>query len=247
MSGPSLSRFVGWRARIGLVIPSNNTVIEPELYAMAPAGVTIHASRILSCGPSPQGIIEMERSADRALGELRAGGLTTLVYACLATSFVKGRDWTEGFNRRLAGESAAITAAEAIFSTLKFLAATRITIATAYPSRINDLIPAFFKSYGFDVAKISSLEIADSSQLWRISQEDIWALGKMALASATDALCFLGTDIPTAGVLEPMEARFGLPVIATNQAILFRALAECGVDEPIAGYGSLLRLRRVIS
>lgn len=52
----------GYRAKIGLVIPSNNTVIEPELWAMHPAGVSVHGNRILTHGSTPEGIIEMKKA-----------------------------------------------------------------------------------------------------------------------------------------------------------------------------------------
>src|SRR5258705_11815136 len=41
----SMQDFYGWRARIGLIYPSSSTVMEPELYAMAPEGVSIHTTR----------------------------------------------------------------------------------------------------------------------------------------------------------------------------------------------------------
>ncbi|MCG8508382.1 MAG: hypothetical protein MI741_04060, partial [Rhodospirillales bacterium] len=36
----------GYRGRIGLIVPSTNTVNEPEFYQMAPPGVSIHTARI---------------------------------------------------------------------------------------------------------------------------------------------------------------------------------------------------------
>ena len=37
----------GWRARIGLIIPANNVVIEPEFYKMMPEGVCVFSARIM--------------------------------------------------------------------------------------------------------------------------------------------------------------------------------------------------------
>ena len=46
----------GWRARIGLVIPANNTVIEPEFARMVPDGVASFGAKIRSHGLSAEGI-----------------------------------------------------------------------------------------------------------------------------------------------------------------------------------------------
>src|SRR5688572_26009521 len=43
---------LGYRAKMGVVVPSTNTIMEPELYAMAPPGVTFHAARMYVGQPS---------------------------------------------------------------------------------------------------------------------------------------------------------------------------------------------------
>jgi maleate isomerase len=37
----------GWRARIGLLIPSPNTTMEPEFNQVVPEGVSVHAERMI--------------------------------------------------------------------------------------------------------------------------------------------------------------------------------------------------------
>lgn len=49
--------MIGWRARFGVIVPSNNVVLEPDLYRMAPAGISIHFARIWSGQDTPE---EME-------------------------------------------------------------------------------------------------------------------------------------------------------------------------------------------
>ena len=37
---------VGWRAKLGVIVPSTNTVVEHDFNRMAPTGVTCHAGRM---------------------------------------------------------------------------------------------------------------------------------------------------------------------------------------------------------
>ena len=41
----------GWVARLGVVCPSTNAVLEPELWRLAPPGITVHVARAYQNGP----------------------------------------------------------------------------------------------------------------------------------------------------------------------------------------------------
>ena len=62
--------MLGWRARIGVLVPSTNTTLEPELYAMAPRGVTCHVSRMYV----PQAVIGTAAEVDVFIQHVRGNG-----------------------------------------------------------------------------------------------------------------------------------------------------------------------------
>ena len=47
MSNPPI---YGRRGRIGLVVPANNSVIEPEFWSVLPDGVALYATRVMAKG-----------------------------------------------------------------------------------------------------------------------------------------------------------------------------------------------------
>jgi maleate cis-trans isomerase len=57
-------------------------------------------------------------------------------------------------------------------------------------------------------------------------------------------MCIVATDLPTVVEIATLEQELGKPVITTNQAILWKALALCGIDQPIQGFGQLLEKAR---
>ena len=107
----------GWRAKIGMMIPTNNTVIEPEMAYFAPDGVTFHATRMVSSRTgtaSIEGLHNLVSCVDRASEELSITGVDSVLYGCLSTSFaVEG--WDQQFQEKTAAwmPTPAITALEA--------------------------------------------------------------------------------------------------------------------------------------
>ena len=86
--------YYGWRARIGLIYIADSTVMEPELYAMAPEGVSIHTARIDLADPSAEGIANMMagdevEAAARLLGK---APLHVVTFGGTSATFLEGQE-----------------------------------------------------------------------------------------------------------------------------------------------------------
>ena len=80
----------GWRARIGLLVPSVNTTIEPEFWQLAPAGVSVHSARMDVGGQgTPEAVRNMEQVAKRAASEVGMTRPDVVVYGCTSGSFCR--------------------------------------------------------------------------------------------------------------------------------------------------------------
>lgn len=235
----------GWRARIGLVVPSNNTVVEPEFGIMAPEGVAAYGARILSSGLAPEAIVRMVENSHRAVAELRAGDMSLIAYACLATSLVKGRGWTDDFLetvRRDSGRPAA-AAAPATVAALRALDVSRVALATPYTERINSLLPALFEDAGISIVSLRSRTVENSLAVCRLPSSAAYDLALAADCPEAEAVCILATDFRTVDILDALEGALGKPAISTNQALMWQCLDLAGVEGPLAGFGALLRDR----
>lgn len=235
----------GWRARIGLIIPANNTVIEPEIQNCLPDGVTVHSTRMLVEGPyDSEALIQMERNAARAIQELNVLEPDVQVYACMATSLVKGRDWNEAYIRRLDeahSKSPMLTAASATMDALQTFGARRVAVFSPYPPPIHQFLRQFFDSYGLEITSNLNLEIDGYVEVTQQDPRQIYRRAREMNLEGADALCILSTDLPTLPIVEPLERDCGIPVVSTNQAVLWRALHTAHVACSVDGRGRLLR------
>ncbi|MBI4484084.1 MAG: aspartate/glutamate racemase family protein [Acidobacteria bacterium] len=226
----------GWRSRIGFIVPSNNTVIEPELYHVVPEGISFHFTKIVFGTPASDG-----RNKDvggEAAGVLQRAGVDVIVYACMATSLVDAAQWERDTAERTGIPAA--TASSALKEALRALGVQSVALVCHYTKDRFGLLRESFKADGFRVASIESANVADPKQVNLIPTEEVYRLARKADTKEANAVCLLATDLRTFPILQQLEDDLGKPVVSSNQAILWKALQLAGVKTQIQGYGSLL-------
>ena len=229
-----------------MLVPAGNPTIEPELYRMAPPSITIHFARLDSLAGQPGAVDAMER---RTLGYLDALPAATRVLAAVrpavvalahtAVSYLTGFAGEPGLLARLhelAG-TPAFTAASAIHAALRHLGARRLALATPYPEAIARAGRAYWQAAGFEVVAHRRL---DTANIYDETEERAAELGRAADVGEADTVLISGTGLPTAGIVERLEADLGKPVVTSQAATLWHALQLLGVDARVPGRGRLL-------
>jgi maleate cis-trans isomerase len=92
--------MLGWRGMVGLIVPSNNNVVLPELYSALPDGVTAYETRMRVEGDLTfEALRKMTGDAEAAAELLRQTGVDFICYCCRASTIVKGWEWERGCSR----------------------------------------------------------------------------------------------------------------------------------------------------
>ncbi len=241
--------MLGWRARIGVLLPPGNPTVEPELYRMTPHGVSIHFARLdsssSSSAPGAHGGMEDRTQAyldslPAVAPALGAVNPAVVVLAFTAASYSHGFAREHVLADRIASltGSRALTAAQAIFAALQHLGVKKLALGTPYPESISALGRAYWEAAGLKV--VGYARLAGVENIYDESEERAYRLARQADVPEADAVLLSGTGLPTVGVLEVLERDLGKPVVSSNQASLWRALRMAGVREPVAGFGRLL-------
>jgi arylmalonate decarboxylase len=238
-------RVYGARARLGLVVPSTNTVAETEFWRMAPAGVTVHTSRMPFFSERyEKPFDEMESHLPRVFDEANSAEPDVIAYGCTASS-AKGnpRDY-EGELSEQAG-TPTVTAAGALVAALEAFDAERIALVTPYPPEINAKERVFFAENDIEVVVDESV-IVDQKQL-RIKNMNRVPTAKLVERAVAlggradvDAVLLSCCDMPALDAIPRIEAALGKPVISSTQALFWRAARTAGIDDAIEGLGRLL-------
>jgi maleate isomerase len=230
------STVYGKHGKLGLVVPANNSVIEPELCSVLPAGFAAYATRVMAKGDlTVDAIRRMEADVDTAVDQIAATMVDVIVYCDMVTTFIMEPGWNEAAVERLTARTGTpvISAWTALRDALAAIGARRIALATPYPRAIHALAAPFFRQRGLHVASDATLDIVAMREVPSVDHARLMRLVRSLDVSGCDAVVLLATDLPTFGSIGEIERVTGLPVLTSNQTILWSALGVTGGRESV--------------
>ena len=242
------------RARLGVLVPSGNTVAEPELRAMLPAGVGLFVTRLPLTGSSEPELMAMLDTLETGTRLLADAQPDAIAFHCTAVS-----TWAPhmaGEIRARMGDAIrartgdalppsarpipALATADAILAALAAFRARRVLLVTPYVAAVHQREIDWLTACGAKVVGGGYMSVATNAAMARIPPETIRDR-VLAEARGIDAdLCFIScTAIRSAGLIAPLEQALGIPVITSNQVLAWYALRHLGIADAPAGFGRL--------
>ena len=134
------------------------------------------------------------------------------------------------------------TGATAAGEALKAFGAKRIGIVTPYQPVGDEQVVAYFTELGYDVAAITGLCSASATSIADETPETLRAAFLSVDGPDVDALIQCGTNLECIAVAAELEQELGKPVIAINLATMWHAFRVSGIEDKIAGHGSLMEI-----
>ncbi len=230
----------GVRKKFGMMLPSSNTIAEPQIEAMLPPGISLHTTRLrLSSGKHALGMLEKLEEAVQLMADAH---VDRLIFHCTAVSMHSPEMPAHITERVKAVASIPLTiTSEAVLAALKALGASKIVLMTPYDQATNDREVAFLEHNGITVLREKGLGLDGGVEMAAIEPEQ-WYAETLALKNdAADAYFISCTTVRSAEVIAKLEDALGKPVITSNQAMLWQALRDAGIADRIDGFGRLLR------
>lgn len=231
----------GWRARLGLLVPSSNTTNEPEFQRVLPEGTSVHTGRIPLEDVTADDLTEMSHTARRAAELVGHADVDVAAYSCTTGSLVQGHDFAKDLEEEVAEAAGApaVATALSVERALSVVGAETVTVVTPYVDELNERERSFLEKGGFDVQSVTGYGIEPNTEIGRLQPEDAYQQASAAADDDTDAVFVSCTNYRTFEAIEPLEADLGLPVVTSNQATLWDALRQLDFDQPALSLGQL--------
>lgn len=240
--------MIGWRARLGFLVPPGNPTVEPEMMAIAPPGVSLHFNRMIARGTpgAPDGQSERNRmmvdNIDASIEMLALVRPDVIILAHTATSYYLGQDGEAELIARLEALTGTrvTTAFGSVRRAFERLNVRKLALGAPYSRETTLHGKAHLEAHGLHVVNFDNLR--DVTNIYDETAERAYRLARMVDCAEAEAVFLTGTGMPTLPVLEALEQDLGKPVVSSASAMMWHALRLTGVRQPITGYGRLLTL-----
>lgn len=225
------------RVRLGMIVPSSNTVVEQEAGALLDGleGVSAHYSRfkLIRVSVADAAAAYYDSGLMLEAGKLLADSRCAVITWNGSSGGVVGFDRDRRFAAELeaAAGSPVTTAALSVLDALRAFGARRFALVTLNPPDMNRRIAAHFAAEGFEcVASTDRAGLEDNFAMAEVPAEDLARAAAGCAHARPEAIAIFGTNTRGAPVAATLERELGIPVIDSVVAGYWGALGRAGVD-----------------
>lgn len=237
--------------RLGLIIPSSNTVMEPDFYGQLPTWVTVHTARAFLEDVTVEAESRMlDVYVPEAARELATVQPDLVVFGCTSAAALRGlaaeAELVERIGRE-AGGVRCISVGAAVRQALQRLRARRVWLVAPYIEEVTARVAALLEADGLEVVASASMGLVGNREIGRVRpdaivqfvrrQQERWG----GAGAAADALFVSCTNFQAMAVRRKLESLLGLPVVTSNHAALQAALEFL---EGLRGQGPAPQVKR---
>jgi maleate isomerase len=224
--------------RIGMLVPSSNTALEPATAALvAPLSeeVGVHFSRF-----------RVTRIALDAAADLLADAKVDVIAWNGTAASWRGFDTDAALCAAIEARTGrpATSAITDLNVALRALGIRRLGLVTPYTADVEAAIVANYAQSGIEIAASRRADLSDNYSFADIPPEKVHDMCREVAAEGVEAVAIVCTNMRGPGIVPSIEAAFGIPVLDSIAVTLWGALRRLGIDAaPLSNAGRLFDIR----
>jgi maleate isomerase len=210
--------------------------LDRELWRWTPDPVSLYLTRTPHlAGPVDVRLAEQLANPDaiaQACRQVAIASPGVTAYLCTSASFVGGLAGEARVRAAMerGGARRALTTSGALLEALRALGAARVAVGTPYDAPLTERLVAFLAEAGIETT--GSAHLGLEADIWRVSAGSVLELARAVPRDGAQALVLSCTNLPTHGVIAPLERELGIPVVSANLATIWAALRALAIVAP---------------
>ena len=230
----------GPRGVMAIMIPEQNSNMQPEYQALCPEGIS---NQIYRFNIAVQD--RVDQSMVEAIGQAK-GCWPDMV---LCSNSVEMRLWS--VKQQIAYRAALkeglpdtpiFNAGDACVAALHTIGAKRIGMISPMSEEYSESARNFYRAHGFEVPQTAWLQVKTSDKIIGVSNDAILAAFDKVNTAEVDTILHVGGALGIADMLDGLEDRLGKPVISSTATGYWYTLRMMGLDDPLSHGGQITRM-----
>jgi maleate isomerase len=229
-----------WQRKLGLIVPSWNTVNEYEIQRTVVPAMSLHSMRIQHTADTEENLMWMGTQVPAAAKLLAHAKVEVICYGCAAGGFIKGPKYDLEIIRDIEAATGipGVTSSAATADALRSLQIKRVSVASPYAPWLNEKLKEYLQACGFEVLAMQGLGTQAHASF---TPEQNAALAAEVDRAESQAVFISCSNFRTLEIIEPLERKLGKPVVTSNMVSLWKMLRTIGDRRHIPGAGRLFR------
>jgi maleate cis-trans isomerase len=228
--------------RIGLIIPSSNSLTERQFNQYAPPGVGIHVTRLRMTGKWRKPWTELKDSlteAAEALSDVKPG---VIVFHCTANSMENGLAHEAAIVETVEKASGCptMTTAQAITQAFDRFSIKKLVLISPYVKETNAHEVHYLNEAGYIVLHELGLGL-ETHAYSQVTPAEWQKVVKENTRAEADGYFLSCTNTRMIEAIEDLEKDLDKPVINSNQATMWACLKRLGIKHSGAKLGRLFQ------
>ncbi|MCP5038504.1 MAG: Asp/Glu racemase [Rhodobacteraceae bacterium] len=229
--------------RLGLIVLSTDESLEGEAGLVMHGHDTnlLHARIPFHPKVTPQTLAEMQTDLPAAAALLPAD-LDVIGYGCTSGATIIGPEKVAEIIQSRHPQTPVSDPISAVITALKVLKVSNIAYVSPYLPSVTAAMRALLAQSGIETLSEVSFGEEDDWSVARISEASTKAAMLAAAKPGVEAIFASCTNLRTFGIINEVEAETGLPVVSSNQALIWHMLKLASVRARGWGPGLLFQL-----
>ena len=234
------------RGRIGMLLLGTDFTTEQEAPNLLPEGVQAFTNRVANINPlTLENLKIMEADITRAAAGILPGrGVDVMMFGCTSGTAAIGDARIESLIHHACPGIPVTNPLRAGVAACAALNIKKLALLTPYIQEVSEQLAKEFQTRGLEISSLHGLEMEDDIDIAMLPFDQMETAARAVIEADPQAegLFLSCTALRAASIAQHLEDILGLPVITSNQAMLWHALRLIGVEDAVPGFGRLLQV-----
>ena len=228
--------------RVGVITLSTDFTIEQDFRKICHSlPIDIFFNRIPFINPlNHENYLKMAEHIPEVSQQILPGEkIDVIAYGCTSGTIAIGEAHISSQVQRSKPEAKVTTPITASLKAFKKLNLKNIAVLTPYPKDVNVTVFDYLIKNNLKIDSFNSFNLNYDSEIAQVSLESLKdSIAKINLDNV-DGLFVSCTALPVLPLIQKLEDKLGIPVLSSNQALIWESLENIGENKSIKGFGRL--------